>query len=208
MKYSNLFLWHMSVNQSDSRPSTLFTSPSVTLARGGDFFLRLWTDRINLWGKRNKRSSYMTPQVVHPHLISFRSVFNWPWSCSLTSICSSSSLCSFFLACSRRSISSSASSICLFAVFSLWVSCRVRQKWDIYTWAKLLENFFSFLLLWLTWSLSLCRFKCSSSACIFISFTLRSSLRLPCCRLLLCLSVCGRERDHIATVASCNSTPS
>lgn len=59
----------------------------------------------------------------------------------------------------------------------------------------------------LTWSLSLCSSTCSSSACIFISFTLRSSLRFACCRLLLSLRAKAR-RDHIAAAASCNSTPS
>lgn len=51
----------------------------------------------------------------------------------------------------------------------------------------------------LTWSLSLCRLMCSSSACIFISFTLRSSLRLVCCRLLLSLEgpKAARRSGHL-----------
>lgn len=46
----------------------------------------------------------------------------WLWSCSLTSCWSSSSLWSFFLLFSSLSISSSASSSCLFSTFSLRVN--------------------------------------------------------------------------------------
>lgn len=138
-------------------------------------------------------------QKVSGHLISFRSELSWPWSCSLASICSSSSLCTFFLACSRRSISSSASSICLFAVFSLWVSCRVHKS-EILNHKSAAPDY-NFVFFYIvkdvsTWSLWLCRLMCSSSVCIFISFTLRSSLRFACCRLLLSLRAKSTRRSH------------
>lgn len=150
-------------------------------------------------------------QKVCSHLISLRSAPSWLWICSLASICSSRSLWSFFLAFSRRSIASSASSICLFAVFSLWVSCKVHKSEILNHESGLLLSEYFLFYVWIkmsTWSLWVCRLTFSSSACIFISFTLRSSLRLACCRLLLSLRA-KAPRDHItAAAASCNSTPS
>lgn len=67
---------------------------------------------------------------------------------------------------------------------------RGAQKWDILFRVSPITPLPSF-----TWSLSLCRLTCSSSACIFISFTLRSSLRFACCRLLLSLRERERERE-------------
>lgn len=52
-----------------------------------------------------------------------------------------------------------------------------------------------------TWSLSDFRLMCSSSACIFISFTLRSSLRFACCRPLLSLGATG-ARYTVCNIAA------
>ena len=58
------------------------------------------------------------------HLKSFFMELSWPCSCSFTSICSSSSLCSFFFELSSLSISSSASSTCRFIAFKRKLNCK------------------------------------------------------------------------------------
>lgn len=120
------------------------------------------------------------------HLISLRRPLSWFCSCSLASCCSSSSLCNFFLACSSRSISSSASSIWRFKAFRRRFSFmetnspghrKARDK----THPRVHKA-----LSWEqshTWSFWSSKELCSSSPCIIVSFTFLSSLRLAICRL-------------------------
>lgn len=63
------------------------------------------------------------------HLKSFFMELSWPCSCSFTSICSSSSLCSFFFELSSLSISSSASSTCRFIAFKRKLNCKGWGGW-------------------------------------------------------------------------------
>ena len=90
------------------------------------------------WMTRNKTVSQTLNTCVSHwlclflvfHLISLRRAFSWLCSCSFASCCSSRSLCNFFLLCSSLSISSSASSICLFKAFRRRFSFKDKQhKW-------------------------------------------------------------------------------
>lgn len=137
------------------------------------------------------------------HLISVRRALSWFCSCSLASCCSSSSLCSFFLPCSSRSISSSASSICRFKAFRRRFSFTDNQQHG----SQKVQDKFKFINIKLrmnvwtsTWSFWSSKELCSSSPCIAISFTFLSSLRLASCRL-------ARSLQHAGSVTS-SSFPS
>lgn len=138
------------------------------------------------------------------HLISVRRALSWFCSCSLASCCSSSSLCSFFLPCSSRSISSSASSICRFKAFRRRFSFMDNQQRR----SQKVKDKFKFINIKLrmnvwtsTWSFWSSKELCSSSPCIAISFTFLSSLRLASCRL-------ARSLQHAGSVTSSSSFPS
>lgn len=190
-------------------PSVLMSSSSsssILLSSGAEVLLRLWhTDQSHFLLDTEKvctnfqRFLIKVKCYVHygwfAYLISLRRVLSWPWSWSLASTCSSRSLCSFFLPCSSRSISSSASSICLFRAFRRKFNFRKETTHRGLKGFKIHRSIFCTEEL-RTWSFWSCNEWCSSSTCIIISFTFLSNLRFATCRLARSLNTWSTKHNQ------------